>query len=149
MSPLIAFLILVGLVAIVTVIGLWGRARSAAPRAARADAIADEIVPSDARGEAATLVQFSTKFCGSCPGVARTLSALADDGTGVVHVEVDITDRPDVAAQLHILQTPTVLLLDRDGVPVSRLSGAAPRSSYVKELTRLLDSSPPSRSLPA
>lgn len=148
MSPLIAILILVGLVAVVTVIGLWGRVRTAAPRAVRADAIADEIVPADARGEAATLVQFSTKFCGSCPGVARTLSTLAEDRTGVVHVEVDITDRPDVATQLHILQTPTVLLLDRDGVPVSRLSGAAPRSSYVKELARLLDPASPSLSLP-
>ncbi|MFK4789451.1 thioredoxin family protein [Microbacterium sp. ZW T5_56] len=149
MSPLIAILILVALVAVVTAIGLWGRARAAGPRAARADAIAEEIVPADVRGDAATLVQFSTQFCGSCPGVARTLRALAENGVGVAHVEVDITDRPDVAAQLHILQTPTVLLLDRDGVPVSRLTGAAPRSSYVRELSRLLDAAPASVTLPA
>jgi thiol-disulfide isomerase/thioredoxin len=149
MSPLVATLILAGLVAVVTVAGLLGRARSAAPRAARAAAIAEDIVPAGARGDEATFVQFSTRFCGSCPAVARALRSLADDRPGVVHVEVDITERAEVAASLHILQTPTVLLLDRHGVPVSRFTGAAPRSSYLRELTRVLEPGAPASPLPS
>jgi thiol-disulfide isomerase/thioredoxin len=149
MSPLVAILLLAGLVGVVTAAGLIGRARSAAPRAARADAIGEDIVPADALGEAATLVQFSTRFCGSCPGVARNLRSLAEDRPGVAHVEVDITDRAEVATRLHILQTPTVLLLDHDGVPLSRFTGAAPRSAYLRELSRVLEPGPSASSLPS
>jgi hypothetical protein len=41
----------------------------------------------------------------------------------LVHVDIDATERLDLARRLGILRTPTVLLLDADGVVVRRISG--------------------------
>lgn len=91
----------------------------------------------EALGEVATLLQFSTETCARCPGVHRTLSAIADSREGVAHLDVDLTNRPDIARHFHVLQTPTTLVLDRDGVIQTRFGGAASREVIELELSRL------------
>jgi len=94
----------------------------------------------DGLGERATLLQFSTELCARCPGVHRTLAAVADRHDGVRHLDVDLTHRPDIAKHFHVLQTPTTLILDRDGVVQTRFGGAPNREVLELELARLTGS---------
>ena len=91
------------------------------------------LTPEDLRaplGERATLVQFSTEFCANCPPTKRLLGQVAAGHQGVEVVEVDAADRLDLARRLHVYATPTILVLDPDGVIASRASGQ-PRKSDV------------------
>ena len=104
--------------------------------------VAHEVVEphrlgADGLGEVATLLQFSTEMCARCPGVHRTLAAIADDHAGVRHLDVDLTHRPDIAKHFHVLQTPTTLVLDRDGVVRTRFGGTPGRDVLELELNRL------------
>ena len=101
----------------------------AAPDAGPASLV--EILPADTRlGERATLLQFSTAFCAPCRATRRTLAEVADVVPGVVHVEIDAEHHLELVRRLHILRTPTTLVLDADGHEVSRASGA-PRKEQV------------------
>jgi thiol-disulfide isomerase/thioredoxin len=81
-------------------------------------------------GERATLLQFSSAFCAPCRVTRRVLADVADVVPGVAHVEVDAEQHLDLVRRLGILRTPTTLILDRDGLEVSRASGA-PRKEQV------------------
>jgi hypothetical protein len=91
----------------------------------------------DSLGEVATLLQFSTELCARCPGVHRTLESIAAGREGVRHLDVDLTHRPDIAKHFHVLQTPTTLVLDRDGVVQTRFGGVPSRDVLELELSRL------------
>jgi hypothetical protein len=91
----------------------------------------------DSLGEVATLLQFSTELCARCPGVHRTLAAIAGDREGVRHLDVDLTHRPDIARHFHVLQTPTTLVLDGAGVVQTRFGGVPSRDVLELELNRL------------
>jgi thiol-disulfide isomerase/thioredoxin len=88
-------------------------------------------------GKKATLVQFSTEYCGQCPGVKRTLSQLAYRTGGLAFAEVDITDRLDLAAHFSISQTPTVFLLDDTGHVIYRVGGIPKMNQLTDELQKL------------
>lgn len=75
-------------------------------------------------GEQATLVQFSTQFCSKCPGTARLLSGEAETLDGVTYVDIDLTEKTDLARRFNVLQTPTILVLDREGDLRARITGA-------------------------
>lgn len=92
---------------------------------------------STAVGAKATLLQFSTSYCGQCPGVRRQLIALDESLTGLHHLEVDITDRLDVAAHFGINQTPTVFVLNHKGELVYRVGGTPNLAKLRVELEKL------------
>jgi thiol-disulfide isomerase/thioredoxin len=75
-------------------------------------------------GARATLVQFSAPGCATCPRVRRVLAGLAGEQSGVVHVELDATEHPDLVRRLGVLRTPTVLVLGPRGEVRARTSGA-------------------------
>jgi thiol-disulfide isomerase/thioredoxin len=75
-------------------------------------------------GPRATLVQFSSTFCAPCRATRRILERVVATDDGVAHVELDVADHPDLGRALAIDVTPTVLVLDADGVLVRRASGA-------------------------
>lgn len=134
----IALVVVAALVVATTVGGLlWrlGQSRARSVAAGDLDVAGLEL---GERGERATLVLFSTEFCSRCPQVRRTLDAVAGEHVGVTHAEVDLTHRPDLATRLHILQTPTVFVLDADGAVHSRFGGAPHRQAVAAELTRLI-----------
>lgn len=95
----------------------------------------------DALGRRATLLQFSTEMCARCPGVHRMLSRFSDDHPGVLHLDVDLTHRPDIAKHFRVLQTPTTLLLDGDGIIRTRFGGAPNREVLELELARITEDS--------
>lgn len=88
-------------------------------------------------GKKATLLQFSTQYCGQCPGVARSLAQLEYRDGGLSHVEVDITERLDLAAHFSISQTPTIFILDSQGRVRSKISGVPKPGTIQQELERL------------
>lgn len=91
----------------------------------------------DELGSAATLLQFSTEMCSRCPGVHRTLGQIAGGRDGVLHLDIDLTHRPDIAKHFHVLQTPTTLILDRNGVVQTRFGGTPSRHAVELELARV------------
>jgi len=131
MNPLVPLVFVVALVAVATLAGVvWkarqGAARTTAPSEAvdprlLAPASGTDVVPF---GERATLVQFSTEFCASCPSTRRVLTAISARNADVAYLDVDVTDRADLVRRFSILQTPTTLILDRDGVVRTRIGGA-------------------------
>lgn len=94
-------------------------------------------MPMEELGKKATLVQFTTEYCGQCPGVRRTLSQLAYRLGGLAFCEVDITERLDVAAHFNISQTPTVFLLNPKGELVFRVGGVPKMPQLNQELEKL------------
>ncbi|MEU5537709.1 thioredoxin family protein [Streptomyces sp. NPDC020362] len=84
-----------------------------------------------ALGERATLVQFSTALCATCPGTRRLLADVAARTPGVRHVEIDAQARLDLVRRVDVMRTPTVLVLDRAGRVVRRASGAPTRADVV------------------
>jgi thiol-disulfide isomerase/thioredoxin len=89
-------------------------------------------------GKSATLLQFSTEVCSVCVATARLYRDLEKATPGLKHIEVDITDRMDLAAHFSIMQTPTTLILDKHGMVKTRIGGA-PRPNVVAEEIKKLE----------
>ncbi len=88
-------------------------------------------------GRSATLLQFSTEYCGQCPSVRRSLSQIEHRTGGVLHAEVDLTDRIELAAKFSISQTPTVFILNPKGEVTFRVSGVPKAGLIQQELAKL------------
>jgi thiol-disulfide isomerase/thioredoxin len=89
------------------------------------------------RGPRGTLVQFSTPVCAKCPPTKTLLLRVAEDYPGVTHLEIDASEHLDLARRLDIMRTPTTLLLDSDGVVISRMNGAPTEASVREALDAL------------
>jgi thiol-disulfide isomerase/thioredoxin len=136
MSPGFVIIALAGLIAFATILGLiWknttGRVRSAGDRA---EFVRLPDVPLDSR---ATLLQFSTEVCAPCVPTRRVLAQVADETAGVRHIDLDVTNRPDLAARFNILQTPTTFILDGSGAIRARIGGA-PKPADVRTALDLI-----------
>jgi thiol-disulfide isomerase/thioredoxin len=69
------------------------------------------------------LLQLSSPVCAPCRRTAALLGEWTGGRRGVVHREVDVAERPEVARALDVLRTPTVVAFDRTGTEVLRVSG--------------------------
>ena len=94
-------------------------------------------VPTNVLGKKATLLQFSTEYCGQCPGVRRQLAQLEYRLGGLSHLEVDITERIEIAAKFNISQTPTIFVLNPSGEIVYRVGGVPKLPLLMQELEKL------------
>ncbi|MEO8262701.1 MAG: thioredoxin family protein [Pseudolysinimonas sp.] len=121
--------VLVGLVAFATVLGMLWRSSQGRVRFANGHIADIEL------GGRATLLQLSSEVCAPCRATARVLGDLSDGD--VRHVEVDINDRPDLVSRFNVLQTPTTFILDRDGAVRARIGGAVRRELVVAELEKV------------
>jgi thiol-disulfide isomerase/thioredoxin len=143
MSTLTAVLVVVGLIAVSTAVGLIWKSRTGRVTQARlgsAEIVTATDVGTDAPfGEKATLLQFSTEFCAYCPATRRVLGGLAERNDGVEHVDVDLTHSPELAQRFRVLQTPTTLLLDGDGAVRARIGGAPKPAELEASLAAILN----------
>jgi thiol-disulfide isomerase/thioredoxin len=89
-------------------------------------------------GARATLVQFSTEVCAYCPATRKLLAEVAADRDGVAFVEIDAATRMDLTRRLHVLSTPTVLVLDAAGGIASRSSGPVRRADLLTAVGSVL-----------
>jgi len=83
-------------------------------------------------GEHTTFLQFSSEMCATCKQTAKLFEGLEKTSHGILHMEIDITHRLDLAEKFGILQTPTTLVLDSHGIVKSRIGGA-PKPSTIEE----------------
>ena len=135
-------LALATLVAVAALAGLWWRATTGRARRFVAGQQVNlgeleafkngQLVK--AFGSKMTFLQFSGEFCTQCPPTARVLGELEAKTPGALHIEVDITNRLDLAKKFNILQTPTTLVLDKNGIVKSRISGAPKTTTLESEL---------------
>jgi thiol-disulfide isomerase/thioredoxin len=96
-----------------------GRVRAAKPGTTLPAPVTAALDPASA----VTLVQISTTFCAPCRHAKAVLGQLADRTEGLHHVELDVTDQPEVAQSLSVLRTPTTLALTPDGRELLRVGG--------------------------
>jgi thiol-disulfide isomerase/thioredoxin len=126
------------LVTAVLVVGVglalrWQSGRVRAPQAV--DRLPDVVldhVPSD--GQDVTLLQLSTTFCAPCRHARALLDDLARHTPGVRHVEVDLTDRPELTERLRVRSTPTTVAIDARGRELLRLVGVPRRDALLTAL---------------
>ncbi|WP_460774984.1 TlpA family protein disulfide reductase [Microbacterium sp. GXF7504] len=142
MDLTVALIVIAALLAATVVLGFALRRAQRRPRSVDVHEVVDPArLGADGLGEHATLLQFSTEMCARCPGVHRVLSEIADGRDGVRHLDVDLTHRPDIARHFGVLQTPTTMILDRDGVIRTRFGGVPGRDVLELELSRILEES--------
>jgi hypothetical protein len=136
----IAALVVAALVLAAGALGLLWRTTTGRARRVRGPVVRSDELGGALLGERATLLQLSTPMCTQCPPTARLLGAAAADRTGVVHVEVDVSERIALADRFQVLQTPTTLLLDAEGRVRGRIGGRPRPDSLARELDLLLES---------
>ena len=110
-----------------------GRFRTAAPTVDEEASMPDErkrLAAADIGaplGERLTLVQFSSAFCSPCRATRTLLADVVSGRPDVEHVEVDAESHLDLVRRLDVRRTPTVVVLDAEGVVVGRASGLPTR----------------------
>lgn len=116
--------VLLAVLALATAAGLLLRARSGRLRAGGTAtggwALAGHRPTADER---VLLLQLSSPVCTPCRQTAAVLSDLSGRTTGIVHREIDVADQPDLARELGVMRTPTVVAFGRDGAELLRVSG--------------------------
>ena len=88
-------------------------------------------------GSRATLLQFSSAFCGPCRATRLLIEDVTADMADVAHVEVDAEANLELVRQLDIRSTPTTLFLDGAGHEVGRAVGAPKRDQVVKAIAAI------------
>jgi len=74
------------------------------------------------------LVDFWADWCGPCKMIAPALEELSDElGEQLTIAKVDIMENPEVAGRMGVQSIPLMVLF-KNGQPVSQKLGAAPKS---------------------
>lgn len=124
MTGLTGLWIVAGVLVVAVIAGILLRAGNGRIRATGRERGLPERVASALDPESAvTLVQISTTFCAPCRQTRALLSSLAEKTEGLRHVDLDVTDRPEVAQALGVLRTPTTLAFTPSGQELLRISG--------------------------
>jgi thiol-disulfide isomerase/thioredoxin len=89
-------------------------------------------------GEKLTLLQFSSDFCSSCKQTSVLLESIEKAHEGLLHIDLDLAERLDLAKTFNILTTPTTLILNSKGSVVSRIVGAPQLATIESEIERLV-----------
>jgi thiol-disulfide isomerase/thioredoxin len=126
--------VLVAVLVLASALGWWARARAGRTRRVEHGEVLTGADLGAELGTSATYLQLSSPACAPCRSVARVLSELATDSADLRHVEIDATERLDLAKRLSVLRTPTVLVLDPAGRVVNRFSGPATREQALAAL---------------
>ncbi len=142
MSPELRIILVLALLAVATAAGLLWKTKTGRSKQVSSGEVIDlaEIAavkdgkPVTKFGKRVTFLQFSSEFCTQCRQTARLFDELEQVHSDVLHIEVDITNRLDLASKFKILQTPTTLVLDAKGRVTSRIGGAVKAQTIQNEL---------------
>ena len=78
--------------------------------------------------ETPVLVDFWADWCGPCKMIAPALEEISDELAGQVTIaKMDIMENPEVPGQIGVQSIPLMVLF-KNGQPVARKLGAAPKS---------------------
>ena len=158
---MIGLLVVLGVLALATAFGLYRRATDGALRAVEIPADTKDALPVSGAahgpghahegdrldadelgqplGSRATLVQFSSAFCAPCRATRVVLDDVAGMVDGVVHVEVDAESHLDLVRRLDVRRTPTVLVLDADGLVRVRAAGAPRKADVIAAIGSVVE----------
>lgn len=131
------FYVLAGAIALVVVVALvskWRNGRFSDRPVQSSGPLFDVNAVGGELGDLATLVQFSSAFCAPCRTTRVVLGQVVDLVPGVNSIEVDAEAHLDLVREHQILRTPTVLILDENGVIVTRASGAPTKENVLATL---------------
>ena len=123
--------------AIATAFGFWhNRSRGKVVVKADKGLITPAMIGADL-GSRATLLQFSSAFCGPCRATRLLIEDVTADMADVAHVEVDAEANLELVRKLDIRSTPTTLFLDSLGHEVGRAMGAPKRDQVLKAISAI------------
>jgi thiol-disulfide isomerase/thioredoxin len=88
-------------------------------------------------GSRATLLQFSSAFCGPCRATRMLIEDVTADMGDVAHVEIDAEANLELVRQLDIRSTPTTLFINGDGHEVGRAVGAPKRDQVLSAIAAI------------
>jgi thiol-disulfide isomerase/thioredoxin len=130
---------LLGALVVAGAAALWLRSREGRIKDAGAQVSAEDSLPAPVRaalvdGSTVTLVQVSTTFCAPCRHARAVLHQLAGSTAGLAHVELDVTNQPEVAVSLGVLRTPTTVAFTSDGTELLRVGGVPRRDTLIDAL---------------
>ena len=75
------------------------------------------------------LVDFWADWCGPCKMIAPALEEISDELDGQVTIaKMDIMENPDIPGQIGVQSIPLMVLF-KNGQPVAKRLGAAPKSA--------------------
>jgi thiol-disulfide isomerase/thioredoxin len=152
MDPVAVRLLLVlGLVAVVSLLG-WlvrrrdGRVRVTAAGAGNGASSGADDVPAFDAGQLAAVgldltdaragaVLLTSPTCAPCVTVKRILAELADERDDLRWVAIEAAQHLDLARDHHVMRVPTLFVLDSGGRVLARTSGVPART----ELERVID----------
>lgn len=101
----------------------------------------DRLTAAEIGGELglkATLVQFSSAFCAPCRSTRLVLDEVSAMIPGVAHIEIDAEAHLDLVRRLDVRRTPTVFVLDGEGVVRVRAAGAPRKADVIAALGTLI-----------
>jgi thiol-disulfide isomerase/thioredoxin len=136
-SPVVGAALLAAVMLAAGAFGLYRRRTDGRLRAQADERLGPDDIGS-ALGERATLVQFSSAFCQPCRATRQILSRVSADVSGVRHIEIDAESHLELVRRLDVRRTPTVFVLDSNGVIRQRASGAPRRADVVAALGRVV-----------
>jgi len=123
--------------ALATAFGFWhNRSRGRVVVKADKGLITPEMIGADL-GSRATLLQFSSAFCGPCRATRLLIEDVTAEMADVAHVEVDAEANLELVRKLDIRSTPTTLFLDSLGHEVGRAMGAPKRDQVLKAISAI------------
>ena len=139
------FAIVLGLVLIASLAGWYWKAHTGRIKLIRRGELVDlsklDAVKNGKKvtrfGKKATLLQFSTEVCSQCKQTAKIYKELETKHQELLHLEIDLTNRLDLAAHFGVLQTPTTLVLGSNGRVLARVGGAPKPLEIQSELEKL------------
>ena len=80
------------------------------------------------------LVDFYADWCGPCKAIAPMLEEIAEEVDGQFRIaKLDVDTNNDTAAQYDVQSIPTLILF-KDGQPVERWVGAAPKDLILRRV---------------
>ena len=89
------------------------------------------------KSELPVMVDFGATWCGPCRKVEPIIEELFEDYAGrMIAVKCDVEECPGVAGKYGIMNIPTVLYF-KNGEPVDKNVGAAPKKTFVEKLEKL------------
>lgn len=140
---IIGLVVVIALLLAGTGFGLWRRRVDGRMHDAhRAGASLDEETLTASQlgaelGATATLLQFSSSFCQPCRATRTLLTSIAEATPGVVTIDIDAEHHLDLVRRLHVMRTPTVLVLDSAGVIHARASGLPRKDELISAIDAL------------
>jgi thiol-disulfide isomerase/thioredoxin len=88
-------------------------------------------------GSRATLLQFSSAFCGPCRATRLLIEVVTTDMGDVAHVELDAEANLELVRKLDIRSTPTTLFINGAGHEVGRAVGAPKRDQVLSAIAAI------------